>query len=811
MMNLKKVTLELSSKPFRDESETTMRKVAETMFSQWKILTDGAEAVSILLWIADGSEILEYGGSLDQKFEWAYWCGVANHCPRPENPTERQKRNSHRYPVKYDSSAGPRPYSWLKRLIEVLREVGKAVTGKEIRIGATFDNGPEFAISEFKYKKHPEIMLGNTMFPKSNVVCNSRLHRDDTPYAAFPDGIPEGTSLGHFLGAQFRCFAKDLGYDYIWLSNGMGFGQETWGITGALFDKKQWHPEKADDAKRTMLQFWNDFTEACPGMEIETRGSNFSAGTEISTDAAPLKELYENHVIAPPVNSPWAALNYQSGLEIAAWMSHIAELPDDRIPYRFYAHDPWFMNSPWLDRYGRQPWDIYQPLSVSRIGEDGRVESANTIAILSVDDTFGRMPDRVPREVIPHLLAAASDEAPDQPGPLLWIYPFEEYADLTFGEHRRPDLVFAEEQFIGEAIQGGLPLNTVVSTRIFRMMMQINDSIAKKCLLVVPASAEKSILPYLDRCGDVLFYGTLDSASEELRNLLDVKIGEPISGEVHIRTGNSGDRYAVPPPDRSFILPQFLGGGLTETLPPDSDANILAEASRNGQVRALAWTRIRSGGSKIGFVRAVLPLDPEVRPDRSLNQLPADRVYPVENLPRLILPEFGWCIRCSAKKPDSELPRTTISRHDQAFHFSIFARDTTSTMEMGTPVGAPIGTEMETLISDSLAHWTPGKFERYECRCFAKQKAESVVSCKIGTAEFPTYQGRINYHGFNDAEVRFFPPAEALDSLEVLLDEKNIPQWEHLNHQPVPLEWEENPLGKCLIFRHVTGCLNVAW
>lgn len=209
--------------------------------------------------------------------------------------------------------------------------------GKPIRVGATFDNGPEFAVSNFKYKKHPEIAQADTLYKGSFVTCNSTLHLDPQPYAAFPDGIPEGISLGKFLDAQFEVFAQDMGYDYIWLSNGMGFGTEIWGIKGALFDKTAFYPEKADVAAETMLQFWRDFTAHWPADKIETRGSNFYAGAELSTDAAPLKEPYTEFKIAPSVNSPWAALNYNSGLELAAWMSHVAVLPGGLFPYRFLS------------------------------------------------------------------------------------------------------------------------------------------------------------------------------------------------------------------------------------------------------------------------------------------------------------------------------------------------------------------------------------------------------------------------------------------------------------------------------------------
>ena len=39
-MHLKNVTLELSSKPFTDESEERMVSVCRTMFSQWNPLTE---------------------------------------------------------------------------------------------------------------------------------------------------------------------------------------------------------------------------------------------------------------------------------------------------------------------------------------------------------------------------------------------------------------------------------------------------------------------------------------------------------------------------------------------------------------------------------------------------------------------------------------------------------------------------------------------------------------------------------------------------------------------------------------------------
>jgi len=814
MKKLQNVTLELSGKAFTDDTDATMVAVCRRMFTQWLPLLTAADGVSVLLWIADGSEILEYTGRLDDTFEWAYWCGCANPIPAPAGWSERQRRNTHCFPQKYRPDAAPRSYDWLRRLIATLRRVGTEITGQPIRIGATFDNGPEFAISPFKFRKHREIAQGHTIYPHSFVVCTAELHADQQAYAAYPDGIPEGTSLGEFLGRQFRAFKADLGYDYIWLSNGMGFGRETWGITGALFDKQTFRPEAADEAADAMLRFWQDFTAACPGLEIETRGSNFSAGTELATDACPLRELYRDYRIAPPVNSPWAALNFNTGLELAAWMSHVAELPDARFPFRFYTHDPWFMNSPWLDRYGREPWDIYLPLSVGRINAAGAVETANRMAILSVDDTCGRMPDQVPQEVIPHLLSARR-QAPDAPGPLLWVYPFDEYSELVRGSVRRPDVVFAEDQFLGEAVQEGLPLNTVVSTGNFRRLAASRPEKLGNAILLIPTSAllfaenRTAVKQRLDGGGSVMLYGTLSGLPSEVWDWLQLRPATPIEGRVAVESTLPGDEFRSGRiASEVDVLPQFTGGGLTEAA-ADDDPGVLAWASQAGERRVLARYRDWPSGAGLGFVRTMLPCVSPVSPGSQLDLQPPDRSFPTARLPRWLLERFGWRLRNRAFGVETLLPRTCISRHEQAFFWSVFARDTTAELHLRTPLGAPVFTEVETLLEDGDAVVHPDKFWRKECRCLVRQTASSVVGCTIVFAAYPCYTDRRHYTGLRDAEVWFFPPSGVEDRLEITSPE---PGDGNLLAEPLLTpEWVDTPYGRGVRLTHRNGNLNFAW
>ena len=90
----------------------------------------------------------------------------------------------------------------------------------------------------------------------------------------------------------------------------------------------------------------------------------------------PLRDIFRKVPnLQPPPNSPWAALNGDFGLELVGWLSHIAELPGDSYPFRFYIHDPWFINSPWLDRYGRYPHDLYLPFALTRVEQRGEGNS----------------------------------------------------------------------------------------------------------------------------------------------------------------------------------------------------------------------------------------------------------------------------------------------------------------------------------------------------------------------------------------------------------------------------------------------------
>jgi len=334
------ITLEASLKPFKINEEAYIQAVATEIFTQWHSLLRHADTVSVMLWTSDGSEILDYKGGFDQPLEWARYMGNPN--TEHEVGSGPESLSLHERAYLYQENPPEFNYGDLAFIVRSLKEAGRKVTGKPILVGATFDPGPEFAKSPFKYEKHPEILGGNAMGHKTFVSSYSVLKGDSEPYAGFPNGIPDQTPFGTFFGRQSQHFLRDLGFDFIWFSNGFGFGAEGWSATGAIFTGEEFQQEKLNEATAKILDFWKLFREECPQFPIHTRGTNLSVGADLARDAVDLKGIYEGGFnMLPPPNSPWAALDGDFGLELAGYMSRMAELPDSRFPFRYYTHDPW--------------------------------------------------------------------------------------------------------------------------------------------------------------------------------------------------------------------------------------------------------------------------------------------------------------------------------------------------------------------------------------------------------------------------------------------------------------------------------------
>ncbi len=759
---LQNITLEISLKPFANTDFLDIDGVSRQVFTQWRPLCHDVPCVSVLMWTADGSELLDYRGSLEDPFEWAMYVGGANNREGNHSAIDPDCLGLHSRCYLYRENPPIATYEILRQVVESLHRVGKEVLGddKEIRVGTTFDPGPEFAKSSFKYARHNEICMGNDM-GKGTMVCSyATLHGDDTAYAAYPHGIPEGLPFGTFFGAQTQCFLADMGFDYIWFSNGLGFGRETWTATGATFDGEAFHTEKLQEVRGDVADFWGLFRKECPDYPIETRGTNMSAGIDYATDGVPLRDIYDgDYNLLPPPNSPWAAINSDFGLELMGYMSRIAGLPKDseniRHPYlfRFYIHDIWWANSPWYDRYNSQPHDIYLPLSIARLDAFGNVEQPTHMNLLSIDNCFGDLPDHCANEPTIHLRKAMKD-APDAVAPVVWVYPFDEYTTARTGEELAE--MYAGDWFIRGAIASGAPISMVTSTASF---CQHDLSIYKESILVTPvpkagSTFEDAILAYGKSGGKVIFYGSTARASDKFKAQFCLINSEDTAEGVQPLTIDGQ------PAGEVKITSIICGGPLSESS--TDEAFVWAKAGAHPlavRCGSVQWLRgIVSADYRKG-ARAPIPQD-------------MTKFYQSEALLAGAIGKYGLELRQEGARTATMVPKPSVymlHRHNGSFMFSVYSPSTTVKTYAKFPQGAPILDGYETVLENGYATYHFPKAEHRECRVFVEQ-ACGIVGCREIPPVSGQYRRRVEVNGLENAVVRFYPETYCGEDVQVLLN-----------------------------------------
>lgn len=807
------ITLEMSLKPFRETNQEFVQRVCAELFSQWEPLTRHAARVSVLLWSADGSEILDYRGEPGDPFEWAKYIGGANAAHPPNAGPE--ELSLHERPYVYMENPPAMTYADLRRIVETLRETGTSLTGKPVRIGATFDPGPEFAKSPFKYERHPEVCTGDTMGKGTFVCCYSTLHGDTRAYAAYPEGIPEGTPFGAFFGRQCERFLTDMGFEYIWFSNGFGFGLEAWGVTGAIFNGEAFDTANIGAARDKILEFWRLFREGCPAFPVETRGTNLSTGMDLASNGVPVRDIYRGGFqMEPPPNSPWAALNGDFGLELTGYMSKIAELPGDTFPFRFYLHDPWWLNSPWLDRYGREPHDIYLPLSVARIDALGNTRIPASLLFLTVDNSFGEMPREVVNEVIPHILRARRD-SPDAPGPLVWVYPFDEYHDMTFNVPSRVEDVFFGDWFMRLAINSGLPLNTVVSTKSLLALFEKQSSCFDESILICPVPdagdpLEKALAEWVTRGGRVMLYGPLSHAGMPLLDLAGLSRETPLSGEMEVLPDNPPDTLeSLPYPAVANHRPLTCGGGIEAVLSKDDAAtHVCARARKGTDDRLLAVSRALPEweGGRIAWLHGINSGFYK-KGGHLLATDDADKSFAGECLPRFLLQDFGYTLAVRKERPSQRNPLVCVARADNGFFFSGYHPNTTVELQLRFPQGAPLLVGHETRLRSGRSTYVMPRAWHRECRVFVDGQEAGELSCTEQPSVQYGVERRLQVKGLEKATARIYPPAGVeAEKLNTLVNVGYPYKTGSVSHVA-----GDARLGRHFVVENVSGMLTIAW
>lgn len=797
---LKDVTLEISLKPFKDLSPAAIRKVCQSAYDQWLPLFKEAGVTTIMFWSADGSELLDYKGNMQDEFEWDKYIGVANSCiygAPPDLPLEQI--TIHHAPRIYTENPVKFTYADLKLINNTFRDIFKE-NNQQVKIGTTFDPGPEFAKSTFKYERHPEICMGETMAKGSFVCCYATLNVDKTSYAGFPNGIEQGTSFGTFLGRQTKIFCQDLDFDYIWFSNGFGFGLDTWGVCGAIFDGERFSNEECSNIQRRIFDFWSDFRRECPELPVKTRGTNLATGMDLASDSVPLREIYRNITdVAPPPNSPWAALNGDFGMELCGWMSHIAELPDGKgYPFRFYIHDPWFVNSPWLDRYFRSPHDIYLPMSVCRIDKNGAVQVPDTVNLLTLDDSYGNMPEQVPNEVIPYILEGLRDQ-PNAAGPIIWLYPFNEYHDMTFSGEGIEEVFFGD-WFMRSAINCGFIINTVISTANFPTALDKRTITGSEIVITPTASVMdeavfQQIKNFIYQGGKVLFYGPVND--RRLLDLLQLEQSAGVTGELEAEI--NGTHCLIKHNE------VYSGGPITNILHKGTSNSIEIVAS-TGEY-ALATVMTFPKGGMAGWVRGSNSFTIN-KGGRYPQMLDRNRYFYPEELMRIILGKLGYSVKFVKFDQAQPDPVIIANRHNNALFVSNYAPNMNTNEHFSFPEGAPIFSGTETVVTgDSSVYHLP-KAAHYECRVYVEMEEAGAIQLKDITVALPGFKRRMELNGLKNATVRFRPETGYEEKTSVLLNPKDPP---YATGNFLSPKISDNYSGTVFEYKNVTGTILISW
>lgn len=806
------ITLETSLKPFKQNDATYIRAVATEIFTQWHSLLRHTDTVSVMLWTSDGSEILDYKGTDDQPLEWARYMGNPNtKHPVGSGPEEL---SLHERAYLYMENPPEFSYGDLKRIVQILKEEGRKVTGKPILVGATFDPGPEFAKSEFKYKKHPEILGGHAMGYKSFVSCYSVLSADSDAYAGFPKGIPDKTPFGTFFGRQSQHFLKDLGFDYLWFSNGFGFGAEGWSATGATFTGKEFDQQKLANLTDEISDFWKLFRKECPDFQIQTRGTNLSVGADLARDAVNLKQIYEGgYNMLPPPNSPWAALDGDFGLEMVGYMSRMAELPDNRFLFRYYTHDPWWLNSPWLDRYGREPHDIYMPMSVSRIDAKGKIGIPTHLNFLTIDNSLGEMPTQVPDEVTPHILKARYD-APTAPGPLVWVYPFDEYHQWAYDSKDRLSEVYYGDWYIRQAINNGFPLNTVLSTTSLQSVLADKpDYFRESTLLTIAPDAgttlEKTLIEFVEKGGQLIIFGPTDHASPRFLDFLNQKNEAPLEGEFKVKSYvKKTDVLQQSYPGVVNFRSLFNGGGFRTSLKDRKDAatKLLVQVEQSGKARDAVWIRAKPEwqGGRVAYLRGIN--SSSFTGGRLLTPDDPEKWFTAPIHLRYVLPEFGISHFVAKQDPSIKNPVLTIARSNNAFIFSGYNPNNTVVQHFQFRQGAPLLLGLDTKLSEGNSTYTMPTAWNRECRVFVEQN-DGMVSYKEQTAAVKGVTKRYSVSGLKNATVRIYPEDHITETQLRVHVNVGYPY----KTGQVAFKPGDEKLGKHFVVENVTGNMVISW
>lgn len=783
-------TLEFGPKSLIQKDDAFLDNFFTELFRTYRQLLKHCDTVSLVCWLGDGTEMLQYNGTPDQVVPWSFWQGFAHPVGDPPRP-----------PVLYKDHPIELCVDDVRRIIGAARRACAAVLDKPFSFILPFDPGSEFIESPFRYEHHPEILLRNVA-TGGRIRCIDAIghfHADTAHYAGYPDGIPEGTPFGEFLGRQVRAWFADVGADALWLSNSFGFGRSPYasGATGQFFDGDHFLPGGNIAVRDAILAFWEAFRRECPELPVYCRGTDFPVGLNLVNHATSYRALYEGNRfgIVPPPNTPWPALTRNEGLALAGTLTQNVPFPEKVRVLRYYTTDQWFCNNPWFDRWNRSPHDLFLNASLCTFTPDGNPCAFSDVQF-GVDGSWGEVISEIADEVIP-LFKRAAAFRPDDVPPLVWVYPFDEYHTMVFGDVPRLDIPYGGDLSILGALNHAFPLSGAVTTANLAAALAAHGEALRASILVTPAPVagseiERQLLAHLAAGGRILCYGTLREASPAWLAALGLSASAaPLNGEFAVL----GDLAGAP--SNKFLHDAVIGqGGLVETA---AGATVLTEAAQGRETRVLAavhgraaWTRGGTAATRDG-VRG-----------RRVDARDEREWFAPERLYDVALGALGWFVRMKHGLGPESI-EFLVSRNRGGFVFTGHSFDDDAELVLRSPWGAPVPLARRVRIVDGAAHIPVHGWFHDEVRVFVRQ-CDGVVGCRAQPVIAKDLHRRWFVEGLEHADVRVFvQPGSSTVYYRTASHEYGD------SREPIHPELTADGTGLWFELRDYSGPLSIGW
>jgi hypothetical protein len=174
---------------------------------------------------------------------------------------------------------------------------------------------------------------------------------------------------------------------------------------------------------------------------------------------------------------------------------------------------------------------------------------------------------------------------------------------------------------------------------------------------------------------------------------------------------------------------------------------------------------------------------------------------------RLALAELGLEFLVRKREPAQRDPVLAVARHQNGFFFSGYAPDTTVSLSLCFPQGAPLLAGLETQLINGRSTYAMPRAWRRECRVFVEQTSDGELSCREQHSGQMGVARRMWVGGLQDALIRFYPEPGMEDKVTMLQD----PAYPFIEGDFLePRVWSGR-FGKHLAVEHVSGELLISW